>query len=595
MAEFIEYKRERMIGDYEQMLRTRLFSEEEIKRISCKREQMEYSIAKPVRRYEEYMDCIKYEKNIIYLMQERMKSRHVRTYPAMLISSITKRIRKLYRVCLAKFPNNMQIWDAYIQFSKKFHYRTDVSNIYEQMMKFYPKQPDVWVRAIIWEFEEHKNITKVRKYCLQGICENGSYLPLFSLYIKIELQVGEQAISQDGEDVELTINRVKLIYDTAKKNAPDISLYIDILSIVQNFEFVPSIEEEIIRDMEKLYARNELFWHTLALRELMGLHRKVNGEEDDPSVYETSNENQAITRPRIKYLAKRIENCINVYEKATSELKTEKIWRHYLDEMVKLNDNLSEEPNLKRSALGKAFKDAHDTGFLSEMYYSVYLILLSNSKDNNEYILEVLDKATSLYKYSAKLWIKKMEFYIQQEDEEELLEVFKEARRCLTSSKASEVWERLIEFYQEERQNLVRAEELMKEAIADCPNVSDHFQNFYINWMFKNKDIAYIREEYHKMTKNSLPCYNLHRSMISYEMEQSPINTTEIRKCFEYNVTFFGQKIGQPWHDYIDFECRQGDVKRAEALVQRAKRTLNEEIAEMFSGNYQLFISSSNE
>lgn len=595
MAEFIEFKRERMIGDYEQMLRSRLFSEEEIKRISSKREQLEYSIAKPVRRYEEYMDCIKYEKNLIYLMQERMKSRHVSTYPAMLIASITKRIRKLYKVCLAKFPNNMQIWDAYIQFSKKFHYRTDVSNIFEQMLKFYPKDPVVWIRAIIWEFEEHKNIAKVRKYCLQGICENGTHLPLFYMYIQIELQVGEQAIAQGGEDVEFTINRVKLIYNTAKKNALDISLYIDILEIVQKFDFVPSIEEEIIQDMEKLYPRNELFWHTLALRELMGLHRRVDGEVDDPADYETSNENQAITRPRIKHLAKRIENCINVYEKATFELKTAKIWSHYLDEMVKLNDNLSEEPNLKRSALGKAFKDAHDTGFLSEMYYSVYLNLLSNSKDNNEYILEVLDKATSLYKYSAKLWIKKMDFYIQQEDEEELLEVFKEARRCLISSNASEVWERLIKFYQEECQNLVRAEELMKEAIANCPNVADHFQNFYINWMFQYKDITFIRKEYHKMTKNSLPCYNLHKSMISFEMKQSPINTTEIRKCFEYSVTLFGEKVGQAWHDYIGFECSQGDVKRAEALVQRAKRTLNEEIAEMFSGNYKLYFSSSNE
>lgn len=119
------------------------------------------------------------------------------------------------------------------------------------------------------------------------------------------------------------MQHAEVVYTNGRKKFSNIEYYIDMLNIVDRFDFAKSIQQQILDDMRQLFPRHELLWHTLAQRELNGLSPIDCTADLSEAVKKEgvdSKENINIipdgTQPVVHTLKKRIELCVQIYDSA---------------------------------------------------------------------------------------------------------------------------------------------------------------------------------------------------------------------------------------------------------------------------------------
>lgn len=111
----------------------------------------------------------------------------------------------------------------------------------------------------------------------------------------------------------LALQHAAIVYANGKKKFTDITFYIEMLSIVDEFDSANSIQQSILCDMREMFQHEEIMWHNLAQRELNGLATdKLIKQEDEDKL---KNDDTTINA-RHSTLKKRIEMCVDVYEEA---------------------------------------------------------------------------------------------------------------------------------------------------------------------------------------------------------------------------------------------------------------------------------------
>jgi len=153
------------------------------------------------------------------------------------------------------------------------------------------------------------------------------------------------------------------------------------------------LQHKIINDMMKLFPLEELMWHTLAQRELEGLHIPNQITNSKPIIGEIKmDESDNDTKEAIvsqETLKERIDFCVQVYEEAVRAIKTEKMWSFYINAMIDINRDLTTHAALKKKSLNDAFKGAHSAQCLSEDQYFHYIENLIEAEEKEDYIVEV--------------------------------------------------------------------------------------------------------------------------------------------------------------------------------------------------------------
>lgn len=111
----------------------------------------------------------------------------------------------------------------------------------------------------------------------------------------------------------LALQHADIVYANGKKKFTDITFYIEMLSIVDKFDYANSIQQSILCDMREKFQHEEIMWHNLAQRELNGLatDKLIKLEDED----KLKNDDTTIIA-RHSTLKKRIEMCVDVYEEA---------------------------------------------------------------------------------------------------------------------------------------------------------------------------------------------------------------------------------------------------------------------------------------
>lgn len=98
------------------------------------RENFEYRITQPSREIKDFVEYIKYERNIISITKERTKL--VKNTPNhTIITLIANRMKQLYAQALSKFPQNTRFWDEYIKFLQQFKFHSDISTTFDRMLQ----------------------------------------------------------------------------------------------------------------------------------------------------------------------------------------------------------------------------------------------------------------------------------------------------------------------------------------------------------------------------------------------------------------------------------------------------------------------------
>lgn len=194
-------------------------------------------------------------------------------------------------------------------------------NLLQFFLQFHSDKADVWIRAILWEYNENYNDERVRGLLLRAQQLHPESSKLYLTFFQIELENKREV------DESLALQHAKTIYTSAKNKIKDFNFYKEILEIADKFAYATSIQELILHDLREQFQQDELMWHTIAQRELNGLPTdtsidRIKQENEDKINTEDSLD---IKQEERSSLQKRIESCVEIYEEAVKAVSSKKM------------------------------------------------------------------------------------------------------------------------------------------------------------------------------------------------------------------------------------------------------------------------------
>lgn len=632
MAEFVGYRHERMLPEYEEMKSKQICTDDEIRTIIKTREMYNYKITKQTRTMVDYCQFISYERELLSTITEREKRRSEKVSNVQY--SIANHIKNLYIDGLRYFPQDLRFWDAFFKFLKKTKFIPEVSSSFEKMLAYHGDKPSVWVKAALFEYYEVQNMEKVKDLFMRGLQRHPENEELHLKFFKIMLNEASKMSAElnlqknTESEQSLGLERVLVIYKSSKKKILSIDYFVKLLEITEQYPFTKDLQKIICEDMMSSFPRNETMWHTLAQRELRGLNmcdligtppdEKLNTEMEIEQI-PTNNDNNninvanedsnvnavipilednkisvntvAIAGGQKRTLKRRIELCYEVYNAAVKELKTEKICSYFLNAMLNLNQDLSTQRGLKRTKLAQAFKVAHEANCMSEDHYLMFIDLLKESNDTNPEIENIMKAATKRHSKSEKLWEQYMYYYICKNDHIKLDEIFRNAIKELNDDKSHSLYRLMIQYYLTNWDLSGKVDEMFMET---CKKTTENFAPFrerYLEYTVINKDLEETRKIYNELAQLPPPCLELHQKMAYLESQALKPNIAKWRECHEYTTQFFGKTNTAVWINYLQFERDHGEPKSMTGIYERAKQTLDTNLVDNFISEHTLFMT----
>lgn len=523
----------------------------------------------------DYLHFIKFEKNLVALIRERRKLKHIPQKKANIEMAVLNRIKILYKQTVQRFPEEVHVWDEYIQFCKIYKFTSEVSPILDRMIQFHADKPETWQKAVMWEHEETKNRDRVKHFILGGLQRHPKYQDLYLTFIKLKLLEG---VDRKEEDQAKLIAQAELIYKDGKSNIKTTEFIVGVLEIVSKFEFARSFEAAILADMQANHRNSELMWHTLAKRELNGRHLNTIAEEKAAK--------QVASDPE-----KCIQLCATIYQTAGDLLNTEQMYSYYLETIFDISQIESVPTATKRTEILVASASALSKKLITEENFLKLIELTAEDAElmTKDEQLEILKAATDKYPMSAPLWECQMRFHIEYAQTNELALVFRTALKKMPMNTTYPLWELLILFYKSEDRFAKEVKGLYREGIdLAIPEISNPMKPQLLEHLMQTEGIAAVRAEYNKLCLVVPSSLELHRQMARMEQMQPQPNVVGWRKCHEMATQFFGKETVDTWLEFIKFEKSNGDPKRVSQLYQRAMSSLNPALVSTFITAYNL-------
>lgn len=513
------------------------------------------------------------------MIRERRKLKHIPQKQANIESAVLNRIKVLYKQTVTRFPENIRVWDEYIQFCKIYKFRNEVSPIFDKMLQFHADKPETWLKAVMWEHAETKNKERVKHFILGGLQRHPKSQELYFAFIKLKLIEGADLKEEQNEARDKLISQAELIYKEGKTSIGSIEFVVGVLEIVSEFDFARSLEAIVLADMQANYRDSELMWHTLARRELKGKHLNAIASGEDGGA----------TDPE-----KCIKLCITIYETACDLLASEQMFSYYLETVYELEGTPSITEEMHQTLIKKAFVAALDENKVSE---ENFLRIHEFSAENESFLskdelLDIIQKATTQYPKSVALWEILMRFHIEYQQLDELALVFKSARKQLPVKETYPLWELLLLFYKSDDSLAKKVNVLFREGIAlSVPEISNPLKPLFLEHLAQTEGITSARQEYNKLCLCVPSSLELHKQMARLEEIQVVPNVNGWRKCHEMATQFFGKDNVNVWLELINFEKRHGDAKKISQLYQRAMANLDPALVGDFITAYNLSVS----
>lgn len=544
-----------------------------------------YRIQRITKSLRDYLNFIKYEKDLVAVVRARRKSKHIPQKKANIEMGILNRIKILYKQAVHRFPQALPVWEEYVQFCKVYKFPTDVPVIFDNMLKFHSDKPEVWQKAVMWEHEEAKNAARVKHLIYGGLQRHPKSETLYFTFIKLKL-LEAAAIQSDIADADQReqaqqklLAQTEVIYKEARENIETVEFLVGILEIVSNFEFAAPLEAVILADLQASHRQSELMWHTLARRELAGRHlSKI--------------EEGGATKRHPSDPKKCIELCATIYETACELLDTEQMWSYYLDTLFEVDGmELTDDKVKTEQAIQVAFAAALKRNKVSEECFLKFVEFSSEfshllTKDEQ---LVILEQSTQKFPQSVSLWEMQMRFHIEYQQTEEVYKVFRLALKQLSVADSFPLWELLLLFYKSDDQLSGKVKGIYREAIdLATAEISNKLKPQFLEFLVQSEGIEAARSEYNKLCLCVPSCLEMHRQMARMEAMQGTPSVTAWRKCHEMAMQFFGKENVDVWLEMIKFEKSHGDAKKVSQLYLRAMNTLEKDLVSTFLEAFNL-------
>ncbi|XP_046968618.1 U3 small nucleolar RNA-associated protein 6 homolog [Vanessa cardui] len=557
MAEQVNQRIEDMINELEQMRRTNLYEDEEIKEISRKRKEFEYRIQRRIKEKDDFVQYIAFELTLLEDISLRRKQAKMMEKKKDIEYAITKRLNKVFKQFIYRYQNDVAIYFEYIKFCRSVGFDYAVSAILGQMLQVHGDKPKMWQMASKWESKEQNNLENARAFLLKGIHRHPKsdilYLDLFD----IELMIAFKAETE--EEKEKYIKRADVVWKNGMKNIPDEAFLFKLCDLAFNYGIDDTITNSIKKEIWDRRTEKSV-WSYIALKELEGYHWLEIEEYVDAE---------------LRY-PNEINNYIAVYEEALRQFPDEKLCTKYIYGAISVRDGLCTELQ-KINIVKRAWYYGHDNGLLTkEMYtFGVKMLKMENEISKDEYT-EILDEALVKNPKYRLLWEEKI--LLNKSDENKVLSILKDASKQLKSEDLIELWNFLFDN--------VESSVLLKNCY-DKFQACDHaavlsLKPKLLQKINEQNGLKAARNAYEDFIRTPPTQIEIHKVMIEIEMHQEKPLQKYIRKCYEALVQHHGRDNIEVWIDYINFEQQNGAAQAVPAIHRRAIGMLEKNLVDGF-------------
>ncbi|XP_068618280.1 U3 small nucleolar RNA-associated protein 6 homolog [Battus philenor] len=557
MAEQVNQRIESMINELEQMKRTNLYEDDEIKEISRRRKEFEYRIQRRVKEKDDFVHYIAYELALLEDISLRRKQAKLTEKKTEIEYAIAKRVNKVFKQFIYRFQNNIEIYFEYIKFCLSVGFDHAVSGIIGQMLQIHGDKPKMWQMASKWESKHQKNMENARSFLLKGIHRHPESDILYLDLFEIELMLAFKAKDEAGK--EKFLKRAEVVWKNGMKNVQDFSYLFKVCDISIKYGIDESLNNNIKEEIWSQKEKREV-WMYIAEKELEGHH----WEEIEELI------NNDYTFP------KEIKNYICIYEEALQQFPDENLCTHFIHGLLKINDTLCTDEQ-KIRAVKHAWMYGHENGLLSNEMYAFGIELLKLEDDlSTENFLEIIETALVKNPQARYLWEEKIT--LNKLDENKQLSILKEAGKVLKADDLLCLWNIILDNIQ------------TKEALSNCYTKFKNCEDAVVltikpkllKKFFEHNGLKAARELYEEFIRTPPTQIEVHMVMVDIEKSQEKPNLKNIKKCFECLVQHHGADNVKVWSDYIDFEIQNGSAKNAPLIYRRAVAVLKKELVDEF-------------
>ncbi|XP_025203204.1 U3 small nucleolar RNA-associated protein 6 homolog [Melanaphis sacchari] len=503
---------------------------------------------------EELLKQIKIELNILDTCQlkidQEMKENDSEYINTEILTILSNRINDMYNNMFLLFPVEKNSLLEYIEFcSNNTLFITKCSNMLSTLMLKYHSDPEVYITAATYEFDERNDVELARQYFAKGLEHHKNCKSLYVEEFWVEVQHLEKTA-----DASLSIAMGKY-KNLIKQFEGDIEFHFILLDRAIKLSAVGELQCNIVRDMVNKYRHSELMWQKLAKIHFDGF---IYHQETEQLYYDKNYTNS-------------IRNCITTYEDGLKEnlpLKNKhKLWNFYIGNIIEIRKSyrMKKETirNFMNETMERAFQEAHYNKALSKAEHYIYW-----AKNTSKDCQKILRKAVEVVEDSVELWIHLISYYLRYDSLDMGIDAFQAGVRALTN-KSMPLWEILILYLGNTHPKLLQ--QLYHEgSYFPFPEINFKIRSEYLEWSVVHNGILSTRELFIELKDIKPECKQLYTTMISFELTQNSgiFKLKTIRKLYNDLCNAFGQTDIKVWSDCIRFEYMHGSCKLVKEIYK---------------------------
>ncbi|XP_014681245.1 PREDICTED: U3 small nucleolar RNA-associated protein 6 homolog [Priapulus caudatus] len=586
MAEFVQKSLEEILPELEQMKRVKLFSQKEIKKIIKKTSDYEYKLRRKTKCKEDFLNYAQYEITLLSLIKKRRARLGYHFKKEEIDYPLIHRIHRLFRYCEQRFSEDVKVWLSHIEFCKKVNQRTSVGNMFTHMLQRHSGNPQLWILAAKWEFEEENSTEKARELLQRGLRFHPTTRKLWLEYYRMELLAAEQvrkrrevlgieelkdANSSDAVDDVIMRGHVALVvYRQAIEAIPDVNFCVSFLPICKLFNYIHGHEEAIVKDLQEKFTDREESWDTLAQRHMPNPDQSQN----DGAVPET------------------IEvECWQTFEEAIEHLPTQKMWTLYANTLYKwlrIEGSTSYQIEQRMQRLLEVLQRAADSNLLSDTLYAQWLNLLEQTGQIGV-ARKVARHAVKMYPLSIALWKHRLALHIHcLDDPTDVRTLLDSALSAVAERESFPLWMLGVEWCLAVQPN--ETEDLLKAGVGKCREVCVPLKEYYLEWAAMTGGVSKAREVYSTQSKLRPLSVGFFTKYAAIENAVPHSSIKRLRKVHEDAVREFGDRDIDVWLEYVKLEGTHahGNPSNSSKMYWRAKKALDGKQLDDFITAYSL-------
>ncbi|XP_043336391.1 U3 small nucleolar RNA-associated protein 6 homolog isoform X1 [Cervus canadensis] len=592
MAEITQERVEDRLPELQQLERTGLFSEAEIRAVIRKTLELEYGIQRRSLSKDSFIRYVQYEIELLELIQKR-RARVGYTFKKDEIEDpMIRRIQSVFQRASIKWKDDVKLWLSFVVFCRKWAANVQLSKLFSSLLAFHSNKPGLWILAAKWEMEDCFSAESARQLFLRALRFHPRYPKLYEEYFRMELMHAEKLRKekQEFEKADMDVGNLKhaeevltgelarIVYKNSISVIKSAKFHVSLLSIAQLFDFAKDLQREIYNDLKALHTDDPLTWDYVARQELV---IKSQPGEELPTTKQA----------KAKEVGRREERCCAVYEEAVKTLPTEAMWKCYMNFCMerftkKTSSRLLRKKRLERTMA--TFWKAHELKLLPELQYRQLSKLLLYRELFKE-SLEVADAGVKLFRKSEEMWHVKLEAMISSKSQE-ISKVFNQAFEYLKPQICLPLWF-IWAKWSEETGKQEEAEMIYKRAVFRLQgDDSATMKEMYLAWAYRSGGYKKARDVFKSLQENRPFSVNFFRKMIEFEKEQESCKMENLREYYERALREFGTVDSDLWMDYIKEELNHplGRPENCGQLYWRAMKMLQGESVEQFMSKHAL-------